>query len=350
MILPGSPAAVLILLILGMLCWGLWANTYKAVGEKWRFELYYFDFAIGVLLTGALVAMTLGSLGFDGFSFADDLQLAGKRQDAFGFVGGMIFNLGNMLLLGAVSVSGMAVAFPMAMGMALVFGTFWTYILNPGGNPVLLFIGVAVVFASVVVAILAFRIQATAQRMASVQQGKAKSTKKKISSKAVILSLFGGLLIGSSPPLIQMARAGENGLGPYSVGFIFAIGIFFSTFVFNLFFMNLPIQGEPIDLGVYFKAKMKRHAAGFASGIVWYVGLAGGLVGSRIDGAAKAPPSFIYVMGQAGTFIAALCGILIWKEFEGADPRAKTYLVLMLVLLAIGIGLASTGSFIPPNS
>ncbi len=333
-----------------MLGWGLWANTFKAAGEKWRFELYYFDFAIGVLLAAAVFALTLGSLGFDGFSLMDDLSLAGKRQDAFAFVGGMVFNLGNMLLLAAVSVSGMAVAFPMAMGVALVFGTFWTYILNPGGNPVVLFIGVTVVAVAVVVAAMAFRIQATAKVLDAVQQGKAKSTRKKSSSKAIVLSLAGGLLIGSFPPLIQMARATENGLGPYSAGFVFAMGLFFSTFVFNLFFMNLPVQGEPLDLGVYFKAKKIRHAAGFAGGIVWYAGTIGNFVGSRIEGPAQAPSAAIYAMGQGGIVIASLCGILVWKEFADADPKAKTYLILMLVLLAIGIGLASTGSFIPPNS
>src|ERR1700685_3654824 len=109
MILPGSYAAVLLLLFFGMLCWGTWANTFKATGDKWRYELYCFDFAFGLVLAAILLALTLGSLGFDGFSFADDLRLAGKRQDFFGFVAGAVFNLGNMLLLGAGSVAGMAV-------------------------------------------------------------------------------------------------------------------------------------------------------------------------------------------------------------------------------------------------
>src|ERR1700748_2416623 len=111
MILPGSYTAALLLLIVGMLGWGTWANMFKATGSKWRFELFYFDFAIGIMLAATVLALTAGSLGFDGFSFSDDLRLAGKRQDLFGFVAGLIFNLGNMLLMGAVAVGGMALGF-----------------------------------------------------------------------------------------------------------------------------------------------------------------------------------------------------------------------------------------------
>ncbi len=132
MILPGSYVAVLILLIAGMLGWGMWANLFKAAGGKWRFELFYFDFAIGMVLAATLLAFTAGSLGFDGFSFADDLRLAGKRQELWGFVAGVVFNLGNMLLLGAVSITGMAVAFPAGMGCALIVAACWNFALNPG--------------------------------------------------------------------------------------------------------------------------------------------------------------------------------------------------------------------------
>lgn len=352
MILPSSYLALIALLILGMFAWGVWANTLKATGEKWRFELYCFDFAIGTVIAATVIALTWGNLGFDGFSFSDDLRLAGKRQDLFAFVAGSLFNLGNMLLLAALSLVGMSIAFPIALGFALAVGVCWSYALNPGGNTLLSFTGAAAVFGGVVAAILAYRVYATDRLVpvvatAKTATGKTKPQKNKISLKGVVLGLAGGLLLGSFSPLVQTAMFGDNGLGPYSTGFIFTIGIFFSTFVYNLFFMNLPVKGAPIDLVEYFHAKIQRHAMGILGGIVWYTGAIATLVGVRAGTTVKIPPSLVYALSQGGVIIAAICGLLIWKEFAGADAKVKTYLGLMLVLLAIGIGIVSTASMVP---
>jgi glucose uptake protein len=349
MILPSSYVALLVLLICGMFAWGVWANTLKSTGEKWRFELYCFDFAFGVVIAAAVIALTWGNLGFDGFSFMDDLRLAGKRQDLFALVGGAIFNLGNMLLLAALSLVGMAIAFPLAMGFALAVGVCWSYALNPGGNSVLLFTGAAVACGGVVAAVFAYRVYAAEQLQAIAASGKSKSTKKKVSSRGIALGFAGGLLLGSFSPVLQSSMFGENGLGPYSAGFIFAIGIFFSTFVYNLFFMNLPVKGAPIDLAEYFQARMQRHGMGLLGGILWYSGAIATLIGGREGGVLKMQPSIVYTVGQGGIIIAAICGLLIWKEFVGADMRVKTYLGLMLILLAIGIGIVSTASILPAN-
>ncbi len=352
MILPGSYNLVLLVLFLGMLAWGTWANTLKAAGEKWRFELYCFDFGIGVVIAAVLIALTFGNLGFDGFSFADDLRLAGKRQDVLALGAGIIFNLGNMLLLGSLSLMGMAVAFPAGMGIALVVGVLWSYALNPGGNGVLMFTGAAIVVGAVVTSVLAYRNYA-AEQLRLAAAAAAPTTKKikreTVSSKGVALAAAGGMFLGSFAPLVQMARAGENGLGPYSAGFIFAVGILFSTFVFNLFFMNLPVKGEPIDLAEYFRAPMKRHGLGVLGGILWYFGAIASLLASRVEGAARVQPSIGYALAQAGIIIAAICGLFVWHEFDGADPKVKTYLGLMLILLVIGIGLVSSGSTAPAN-
>jgi glucose uptake protein len=349
MILPTSYGALLVLLILGMLAWGIWANTVKAAGEKWRFELYCFDFALGVLLAAVVCALTWGNLGFDGFSLMDDLRLAGKRQELFAFVAGTIFNLGNMLLLGAVSLVGMTVAFPVAIGFALIVGVCWNFALNPVGNSLLSFMGAAAVLGGIVAATLAYRVYTRDRLQAVVETGKAKSKKPRISSKGIALGLAGGLLLGSFAPVVQMANAGEDGLGPYSAGFIFAVGVFFSTFVFNLFFMNLPVQGDPIDVAEYLRAGPQRHAMGVLGGILWYFGAIASLIGSRSELTAKIQPPIIYALSQSGAIIAALCGLLIWKEFADADTKVKTYLGLMLVLVAIGIGIVSTTSVVPAN-
>lgn len=346
MILPGSYAVVLLVLFLGMLSWGLWANTLKAAGEKWRFELYCFDFAFGVVLTALIIALTFGNLGFDGFSFTDDLRLAGKRQDVFALGAGTIFNLGNMLLLAAVSLMGMTMSFTISMGFGLVIGVLWTYALNPGGNGLLLFGGVAVVAAAVVTAILAYRDYAVEQQLrAAAAAAKTKSKKSGgVSLKGIGLGVTGGLMLGSFAPLIRMARAGENGLGPYSCGFIFSVGVLFSTFVYNMFFMNLPVKGEPVEVGEYFKGSLQRHGMGLLGGVVWYIGAIASLLASRIEGPAKVQPWVSFALAQAGILLAAICGLVLWHEFSAADQKVKTYLGVMLVLLAIGIGLVSSAS------
>jgi glucose uptake protein len=343
MILPGSYAAVLILLIAGMLGWGMWANLFKVAGGKWRFELFYFDFAIGVLLAATLLAFTAGSLGFDGFSCADDLRLAGKRQDLWGFVAGVVFNLGNMLLLGAVSITGMAVAFPAGMGCALIVAAIWNFALNPGVSIALVLIGAAGVAGAIVFDILAFKTWSAARLKAQAEAGTGKTKRRKSSLKGVFIGLAGGLLLGSFAPLIELSRLGENGLGPYSLGFIFAVGVLFSTFVFNLFLMNLPLQGQPIEMAEYFRARLPRHGLGILGGIVWYIGLIATLIGGRVEGAARVGAPVSYALAQTGIVIAALCGLFLWRELPGADDAVRIRLGLMFLLLAVGIGVLTAG-------
>lgn len=343
MILPGSYAAVLILLIAGMVGWGMWANLFKAAGSKWRFELFYFDFALGVLLAATLLAFTVGSLGFDGFSFTDDLRLAGKRQDLWGFTAGIVFNLGNMLLLGAVSIMGMAVAFPIGMGCALIVAAVWNFAMNPGGNPALLFLGAAVVIGAILLDIVAFRTWSAARFKAQAVAAAGKIRRRKPSLKGVFIGLAGGVLLGSFAPLIEMGRAGENGLGPYSIGFLFAVGVVSSTFVFNLFFMNLPVQGQPVDMAEYFRARPKRHGLGILGGIVWYTGLIASLIGGRVEGAARVGAQVSYALAQGGIVIAVLCGLFLWRELPGADASVRIRLGLMFFLLVAGIGVLSAG-------
>src|SRR5271154_3685681 len=156
MILPETYLSALLLIILSMLCWGSWANSFKLTG-KWRFELFYYDYSLGVLIAATIYALTFGNLGSDGFSFLDDLMHAGRRQIFFGAVGGVVFNLANMLLVAAISLAGLSVAFPIGIGLAMVIGVVWNYVLKPQGNPALLFTGAAIVVCAIVVDALAYR-------------------------------------------------------------------------------------------------------------------------------------------------------------------------------------------------
>src|ERR1700676_2077858 len=134
MLLPSTYFAAILLLISSMFAWGSWANTQKLAG-KWRFELFYYDYSFGVMLCALVAAFTFGSLSPRELTFQDNLLIAAKRQMAYAFLGGAVFNLANMLLVAAIAVSGMAVAFPIAIGLALVIGVVLNFSLNPQGNP-----------------------------------------------------------------------------------------------------------------------------------------------------------------------------------------------------------------------
>lgn len=340
MILPQTYLTTLLVMILGMLCWGSWANTFKLTG-KWRFELYYFDYALGVLAAAAIYAATTGTLGFDGFSFVDDLMHAGKRQWAFGFAGGVIFNLANMLLVAAISVAGMAVAFPVGIGIALIIGVIWNYAIKPQGNPVLLFTGLGVIVAAIVVDALAYKGLAVIRHEAAAKAGKARSTMKKVSLKGVVLSLVSGVLMGCFYPLVVKGQEGDLGLGPYAIGFVFALGVFLSTFVFNLFFMNLPVEGAPVDIQEYFRGDLRKHLMGWAGGLIWYTGTLASFVAASAPEEVHVGPAISYAVGQGATMVSALWGLLVWKEFAGADARVRAFLILMLVLFVCGLGMVS---------
>lgn len=341
MILPNTYAITLLLTIVSMLCWGSWANTFKLSG-KWRFELFYFDFAFGVLVAALVYALTFGSMGYDGFSFVDDLLHAGKTQDAYGFMAGVVFNLANMLLVAAISIAGLSVAFPVGIGMALVIGVIWNYVIKPQGSPALLFSGTAIIVCAIIVDALAYRAYALIKAEQVAKSGKAKSTRKQVSLKGVVISLVSGLLMGSFFPLVEMGKADESiGLGPYAIGVVFALGVFLSTFVFNLFFMNLPVEGEPVEIREYFRGKMKQHALGVAGGFIWSTGAIANFVAASAQGSAQVGPAASYAIGQGATMISALWGLLVWKEFVGADLKVRTLLIVMFVLFAIGLGLVS---------
>lgn len=327
-------------MLLGMLCWGSWANTFK-LAKKWRFELFYFDYSIGVVLASFIAALTLGNLGFDGFSFIDDVRHAGLREDAWAIISGVVFNLANMLLVAAISIAGMAVAFPVSIGLALVIGVVWNYAINPTGNKQLLFGGMAIIVAAIIVDALAYRSYALLRARQAAREGKARQVRKSMSTKGIIVSLAAGILMGVFFPFLQYAMIPDIGLGPYSASFIFSIGIFFSTFVFNLVFMNLPIEGEPIEISEYFRGSLKNHGLGILGGIIWICGLIATLVAASAEGNAKVGPAVSYGIGQGATMVSALWGIIVWREFARADSKVTGLVAGMLVLFAGGLTLIS---------
>ncbi len=330
MILPQTYGAALALILLSMLCWGSWANSFKLAGN-WRFELFYYDYSLGVLIAATIYALTFGNLGSDGFAFVDDLMHAGKRQIFFGAAGGVVFNLANMLLVAAISLAGLSVAFPIGIGLALVIGVVWNYILKPQGNPALLFTGAAIVVCAIVVDAFAYR---------ALEAAKAQS-QRKVSGKGIVLSLASGVLMGSFFPLVEMGKSGPLGLGPYTIGFVFAVGVFLSTFVFNLFFMNLPVEGPPAAMSWYFKGTAGQHLLGILGGVIWTTGTIANFVAASAPESLQVGPATSYAIGQGATMVSALWGLLVWKEFAGAGGRVRVLVALMLILFVCGLGLVS---------
>jgi glucose uptake protein len=313
-----------------MLCWGSWANTFKLAG-KWRFELFYYDYSLGVLIAAAIYALTFGNLGHDGLAFSDDLMHSGSRQIFFGALGGVVFNLANMLLVAAISVAGLAVAFPVGIGLALVIGVIWNYALKPQGNPVLLFTGAAIVVGAIILDALAYR---------ALEAGKAQAARK-VTGKGIVLSLVSGVLMGSFFPLVEIGKAGERALGPYAIGFVFAVGVFLSTFVFNLFFRNMPVEGPPVAMSAYFKGTGRQHLLGIVGGMIWATGTIANFAAASSPESVQVGPAISYAIGQGATMVSALWGLLVWNEFAGAGPRVRLLVVIMLILFVCGLGLVS---------
>jgi glucose uptake protein len=328
-IVPSTVLVALLCTILSMICWGTWANTFKWSG-KWRFELFYYDYAAGVVIAAVLAAITFGSMG-DDLSVYDNFLIAGKMKILYGLGAGAVFNLANMLLVAAISVAGMAVAFPVGIGLALVVGVIWNFILNPQGNPELLFAGVALVVCAIIVDARAYGLHGEARGAAA----------QKTSGKGIALSLVSGLLMGSFYPLVEMGKQGENGLGPYSIGLVFSVGVFISTFFYNIYFLNLPVEGKPIGMFDYFTGSARQHLLGIAGGILWCVGAISNFAAASAPPSVQVGPAISYALGQGATLISALWGLLYWKEFAGATVPVKRLIWIMLLLFVVGLAMIS---------
>ena len=148
-IVNSYPLAVVFCFIT-MMCWGSWGNTQKLAARNWRYELFYWDYVIGMLLFSLIVSFTLGSFGSQGRSFIDDLSQASASNIWSVILGGIIFNASNILLSASTSIAGMSVAFPLGVGLSLVLGVIINYIGAPKGDPLVLFLGVALIVIAIV--------------------------------------------------------------------------------------------------------------------------------------------------------------------------------------------------------
>lgn len=312
--------------IITMLCWGSWANTQKLAASNWRFELFYWDYVIGIVLLSGLFALTMGSMGEAGRSFIPDLQQADSQNIGSAILGGVLFNAANILLVAAIAIAGMSVAFPVGIGLALVIGVIVNYLDAPVGDSTTLFGGVALIVVAILLNAIAYR--------------KLASGTGTVSSKGLILSVVAGCLMGlfykyvanAMFPDFSQPIAGK--LSPYTAVFLFTIGVLASNFLFNTALMYKPFTGTPVSYADYFKGNFKTHLTGVLGGIIWCIGMSFSIIASD-----KAGPAISYGLGQGATIVAALWGIYIWKEFKDAPKDVPRILNIMLLCYVIGLGL-----------
>ncbi len=321
-----SYSVAVILTVITMLCWGSWANTQKLAAKTWRFELFYWDYVLGIVLFSLILGYSLGSTGTQGMGFADSLRQANWSSTSSALAGGMIFNLANILIVAAIAIAGMSVAFPVGIGIALVLGVIINYIASPQGDAILLFSGVALVGLAIVIDALAYRKKATQA--------------KKVPATGIILSVVGGVLMALFYRFVASSMATnplnpEAGkLTPYAAVFIFALGIFISNFLINTVLMKKPVEGEPVTYSQYFKGSLKEHLTGILGGMIWCIGMSLSILAAN-----KAGFAISYGLGQGATLIAALWGVFIWKEFKNSPKGVNTLLTLMFLLFVAGLGL-----------
>lgn len=330
MVLVHNYGLAVFFFVITMICWGSWANTQKLAAKTWRFELFYWDLTLGLLITATVAALTLGNLGTEGRGFIQDLGMADSKSIINAMLGGIVWNLGNILLVAAIAVAGLSVGFPIGGGLAWILGIVFNFILviidkgKPEGNVILLAAGVLVIIAAIYLSMLSYKKLATEQ--------------KKTSAKGILLSVAAGLLIAFFYGLVvksldnTFVTGGAGTLTPFTGVFFFAVGVAVSTPIFNPIFMRYPVQGEPVKMKEYFTGSFSTHMTGIIGGIIWMTGM---VVSFMSAGASN--PAISYALSNAAPVVAILWGVLIWKEFKGAPKGTNTLLLLMFLFFIIGL-------------
>jgi glucose uptake protein len=328
MFITDSYTLAVIFCFITMICWGSWANTQKLVAGKWRFELFYWDYVIGILLLSVITAFTLGSFGSSGRPFLLDIQQAELNNIASALFGGVVFNLANILLTAAIAGAGMAVAFPIGIGLALIIGVVLNYILANKGDLNLLILGVLLITIAIILNAMAYKKHQGTKSNAAVK-------------KWIIIAIVAGVLMSSFYPFIAAGMDLENfkspaagKMTPYTAFVVFSVGIFISNFLFNTILIRKPLEGPPLTYSAYFQGRPYYHLIGILGGCIWGIGNILNLIA-----AGKAGPAISYGLGQGATLVAAFWGIAIWKEFKGTSSKVNMLIWAMFICFILGIGI-----------
>ncbi len=326
MFIIGSYSVAVLFCVITMLCWGSWANTQKLASERWRFELFYWDYVIGIVLFALLFGLTAGSAGAVGRGMLTDLAQADAGNLGSAFLGGVLFNAANILLVASIAIAGMSVAFPTGIGLALVIGVVVNYLDRPEGNAALLFGGTLLVAVAILLNAWAYKKAATGQ--------------KKAPTKGLALAVVAGCLMGLfykyvANSMFESFEVPEPGkLSPYSAVLVFSLGVLVSNLLFNTLLMRYPFQGEPVTFAAYATGGSRNHLMGILGGAIWCLGMSFSILASD-----EAGPAISYGLGQGATIVAALWGIYVWREFAGAPAGTQTILHVMLGSYLLGLAL-----------
>lgn len=347
MIFPTTYLASLLLLIVSAVCLGLWAFLQKLT-FKWRFELLFYDVCFGMALVAIAAAFTFGSMNQQELTFQDNLLLVGYRKMAWALASGAVFALGAILLLGATVASRVAVAFPVAYGLWLAIGVGWDFATRTQGNSVLTFSGAALLLATVALAALGYAwykidIQAEAQK-AFIADPRTKAPPRESSpSVGIVLGAFAGILFAIANPMLEEATVGEGGISAYGGFLLFTVGFFLASQLYIPFFMNFPVVGEPVQLRQYFKGTQKSHLLGLTAGMLLGGGILAVLVAAGAVPSVRVSPMMTYLLTAAPGVVAALLGLVVWREFKGASSRVQMVLLASVVLFLAGAAVVAIG-------
>lgn len=320
MFTPQNFGVAMWMILITAVCWGSWANTFKGV-KNYRFELFYWDYVIGIFLVTLLYAFTMGSSGHDSSSFLNNVRGADFSNIGWILLAGAIFNLANLLLVAGIDMAGLAIAFPVSIGIALVVGVILSYVQQPKGNVVML-------GAGVLCAVVAITLDGKAYGELAAE--------KQTSRKSIVTCVVSGILMGLFPAFSARALTHGHPLGPYSIPVFFTLGALLSCFVWNVYFMKKPLVGAPVNFGDFFRGPASGHLLGLLGGAIWATGFVFFMVAANYTGVAIS-----YAIGQSAPMVAALWGIFAWKEFAGANRRAKAFLALMFIFYVLAISLVS---------
>jgi glucose uptake protein len=313
---PETYGTALVLMLASMIFWGSWPNFLKLL-PGWRLEYFYIDYTLGFVLTALIFGYTLGSGANEPGHIAALLQ-APHREASFAVVGGFIWNFGNILLLNAIMIAGLAVAFPIAAIPAIVLGIGVSYWMQPVGNPWAL-------GTSVVLLLVAAQTTAAAYR----QLGQAPTAHRR---RGIAIALISGFLIGFFPPFVTAAISGSSALDSYTVSTFFTLGAAAATVVAIPILIRRTLIGEPGELRGYLAGRGSAHVLGLLAGAVWCAGtvfnfISAGMVGIAIS----------VGIGSGAPMIGALWGVFVWREFAGGSAISKTFIGASLLLYAVGV-------------
>ena len=317
MFVPETFGLAMVMVVTSAVCWGSWANTYKLT-KGYRFELFYWDYAVGIFLVSLLYALTLGTTGGSGEGFLANVAAADKGNIVSAMIGGFIFNAANLLLVAGIEMAGLAVAFPVAIGIAMVVGVIMSYALQPKGDALLLGVGVALAIVAVI--------------MDGKAYGRLSKAGQAVSRKSIVVCIVSGVLMGSFAPFVTRALTAGHALTPYSIAVFFTLAAFLCCFFVNVYFMKKPLVGTPVDFSGFFAARPADHALGLLGGAIWGTGTVFNFVAASLTGVAIS-----YAIGQAAPMVAAAWGVFVWREFAGADKQAKVYVTLMFLLYILAL-------------